>query len=100
MISNSLVMLMKATVSAFDVHHNIGTNPRPQSFSQPGSDCPPQSVVLTVDFGYPGALNDINIRNQSSLSQDFLDDSFTHHDFDIQVGAECFRKLWVMLDRI
>lgn len=51
-------------------------------------------------FGFPGALNDINIWEKSTLFESFQDGSFSELDFEYLINEEKFTELYVLVDGI
>jgi len=49
-----------------------------------------------VAFGYPGALNDINIWERSPLLESFIDGSFSWNDFRFVIDGVVFTLLYVL----
>ena len=51
-------------------------------------------------FGFPGALNDINIWERSTLFESFQDGSFSELDFEYLLNGELFDQLFLLVDGI
>ena len=51
-------------------------------------------------FGFPGAINDINIWERSPLFESFQDGSFAKLDFEYYINGELFDELFVLVDGI
>jgi len=51
-------------------------------------------------FGFAGALNDLNIWENSSLLQSMLDGTMATLDFDFWIGGQLFKKLFFLVDSI
>lgn len=63
--------------------------------------CDWATCVWHLMFGFPGALNDINVWDQSTLLRSFLDGSCVEGiDFPCQIGNEAFDELFISVDGI
>lgn len=52
-------------------------------------------------FGFPGAMNDINVFNASSLHADYLNGTYEHNtDFEYKVDGETFNLVYMLVDGI
>ena len=51
-------------------------------------------------FGFPGAINDINVWERSPLYKSFQDGSFAELDFEYEINGEIFEELFVLVDGI
>jgi hypothetical protein len=51
-------------------------------------------------FGFPGALNDINIWDRSTLFQSMLDGSHATIDFPFKINGDEFKELFYLVDGI
>jgi len=51
-------------------------------------------------FGAPGTCNDINMWDQSSLLESRVDGIMDLLEFEFQVGADVFSKIWFVVDGI
>ena len=56
--------------------------------------------IWYYSFGLPGALNDINIWEQSPLLQSFINGSFERLDFPFKLNGENFSRLFFLVDGI
>jgi len=51
-------------------------------------------------FGFAGALNDLNIWENSSLLQDMVDGTMSTLDFEFTIAGKIFKKLFILVDGI
>jgi len=56
--------------------------------------------IWHASFGFAGALNDLNIWENSLLLQDMLDGTMASLDFEFWIGGKLFKKLFFLVDGI